>query len=234
MIWHVPRMWEGGECWIIGGGPSMSRQFGVPEDVILKVRSGLLPPSTYSSYLAPIHQKHVIGINSAFLIGDWIDMVFFGDKRWFFDYRNRLAEFPGLKVSCHSHLGSDKYRSEHIKYLPRNKRRGISDNARSVSWNANSGAAAISVAVWAGAVRIILLGFDMKLDDSGKQHWHGLYKNPKGTKPRSPKNLPFDRHLVGFPIIAKEAQKRKVEILNACPDSAIECFKKVTVKELLK
>ena len=160
-------------------------------------------------------------------------MCFFGDKHWFFENRHRLAEFPGLKVTCHSHMNSDKYKSEHIKYLPRNKRRGISSNARSVSWNANSGAAAISVAVWAGCTRVILLGFDMKLDESGKQHWHGLYKSAKETKPRKPKNLPFSKHLVGFPVIAEQARQRGVEILNACPDSAIEVFRKVTVKELL-
>jgi len=223
-------MWEGGECWIIGGGPSMPRQFGVPEDVIQSVRSGKSSPSAYSPYLAPIHDKHVIGINSAFLIGDWIDMCFFGDKHWFLENRERLAKFPGLKVTCHSNLGGGRYKGEHIKYLSRNRRRGISDNPHQVSWNANSGAAAISVAVLAGCTRIILLGFDMKLDESGKQHWHGLY----GTATKKPKKLPFEKHLVGFPIIAQHAQQRGIEILNACPDSAIESLRKVTVKELLK
>ena len=45
--------------------------------------------------------------------------------------------------------------------------------------------------------------------------------------------MPFHRHLRGFPQIAKDAKQMGVEILNASPDSAIECFRKVTVKELL-
>ena len=35
--WFVPRMWNDGECWILGGGSSLPRQFGVPESVIEKV-----------------------------------------------------------------------------------------------------------------------------------------------------------------------------------------------------
>ena len=75
-LWQVPKMWEGGECWIIGGGPSMPLQFGVPEDVVRGVLAGQLPFSTYSPFLSPIHDKHVIGINAAFLLGPWLDVIF--------------------------------------------------------------------------------------------------------------------------------------------------------------
>jgi len=227
-------MWEGGECWIIGGGPSMPRQFGVPEEVIQSVHSRQSLPNAYSSYMAAIHNKHIIGINSAFLIGDWIDIVFFGDKHWFFDNRQQLAKFPGLKITCHSNLGSEKYKSDQIKYLPRAGRRGISRNNRSVCWNHNSGAAAISVAVHMGCSRIILLGFDMKLDRGGAQHWHSLYKVEGQPRKQKKFNMPFDRHLIGFPYIAKDAKRFGVEIINACPDSAITDFPKMTVKQILE
>jgi len=230
--WTVPKMWEGGECWIIGGGPSIPVQFGVPSDVIEAVLAKELDPSAYSPYMERIHKKHVIGINSAFLIGDWIDMVFFGDRGWWLKNRVALAKFPGLKVACHPK--PSKYRSEGIKFLgrDRNHKRGISSNPSRVSWNANSGAAAISVAANAGAKRIVLLGFDMCLGANLKQHWHGLY----GTANRAtddPKRLPFRRHLGGFSAIAKDAKKRGIEIINVCPNSAIEQFKKISVEEFL-
>lgn len=230
MIWKVPPMWEGGDVWIIGGGPSIPKQFGIPEEVVQSVIKGTSPPSVYSPYMSLLHDKHVIGINVAYLIGNWIDMIFFGDIGFFLKHQNGLAAFPGLKVSCHPQ--ADSY--DWIKYTPRDKEhpRGISDNPRMASWNGNSGSAAISIAANAGAVRIILLGFDMKMDSSKKKHWHGLYGVTTGN-PKRPPHMPFDRHLRGFPEIARDAKKRGIEILNCCPDSAIKEFPKFSLKELL-
>jgi len=234
MIWQVPKMWEGGDVWIIGGGSSVPKQFGVPDSVVADVIKGSSPASVYSSYMSALHDKHVIGINVAYLLGDWIDMVFFGDKGFFLKHQNELAVFPGLKVSCHPR--ADRY--DWIKYTPKDPKhgKGISSNPNMVSWNGNSGAAAISIAVHAGAKRVILLGFDMKLNDKQEQHWHDAYgkivnKDNKNTK--KIKSLPFGRHLTGFEQIAKDAKRMEVEILNCCPDSAIKEFPKFTAKELL-
>jgi hypothetical protein len=227
MIWQIPQIWEGGDVWILGGGPSVPKQFNIPDNVIQDVVKGLLPPSAYSPYMSYLHDKHVIGINVAYLIGDWIDMIFFGDQHFFLQHQQGLAKHPAMKVSCHA--STDKF--NWVKYTPREdgKARGISTNPRSVCWNGNSGAAAISVAAHAGAKRIILLGFDMTLDGN-KQHWHNLYG--KGGNINY-KKLPFNRHLRGFPDIYKDAKRLGIEILNCSPNSAINEFKKVTVKELM-
>jgi len=231
--WKVPSMWEGGEVWILGGGPSLPRQFGVPEDVIKKVYSGDLTPGAYSEYMQAIHEKHVIGINMAFKIGNWIDMVFFGDNKFYLQSRQDIAKFPGLKVTCHTNFKNTNH-NEKIKYLQKDKSKpkGITEHRGKVSWNANSGAAAISVAANAGAKRIILVGFDMTLDEGNNQHWHKFYQ-VKGSKPRDEKKLPFNRHLSGFEQIAKDAKKKGIEIINASPSSKITQFKKVSVKELI-
>ena len=232
MTWQVPRMWEEGDVWIIGGGPSIPKQFDVPSKVIRDVIRGTSTPNAYSPYMAALHDKHIIGINMSHRIGDWIDMVFFGDGGFFLTHQEKLALFPGLKVSCSPKTSGVGW----VKYLIRDNKhkRGISPNPKKVSWNGNSGAAAISVAANAGASRIILLGFDMKVNGSKDQHWHDLYGRSagKGTEKRA-KKLPFHRHLQGFPAIATDAKQRKIEILNASPDSAISCFRKVSVKELL-
>lgn len=234
MIWQVPLIWEGGDVWIIGGGPSVPKQFGVPDEVIQDVIKGVVPISAYSEYMSFLHDKHVIGINVAYLLGEWVDMVFFGDVGFFLKHREALSKFGGIKVSCHP--SADKY--DWVKYTPRDRShpRGITSNPKMVSWNGNSGAAAISIAANAGAKRIILLGFDMKLDDSKNQHWHNVYGRSPITPPRFPKktrHLPFDRHLRGFADVSKDAKKRQIEIINANPDSAITEFRKFTIKELL-
>lgn len=236
MNWNVPNMWEGGEVWILGGGPSLTEEFNIPEDIVRKVRRKEADPSIYSPYLTAIHEKHVIGINMAFKIGNWIDMVFFGDGNVLLKYREELAQFAGLKICCNPKANTRIYREEKIKYLSRDHGHtvGISDSLDKVSWNQNSGAAAISVAANAGATRIVLVGFDMTLDEKDNQHWHTLYKTAETQKPRNARKLPFNRHLKGFQQIKKDAKERGIEIINVSPNSEIKQFKKLTIKEVLE
>jgi hypothetical protein len=231
MTWSVPRIWEGGDVWILGGGPSVTEQFGIPEKVVNSVKAGTSPLSTFSPYMEAIHDKHVIGINVTYLIGNWIDMIFFGDNGFYLANRVGLAKFPGLKVSCNAQSGKDGF----VKCMERdtNHPRGISVRPGHVSWNGNSGAAAISIATQAGAKRIMLLGFDMKLSDDSSQHFHDVYKRGKITNEKQLMRLPFERHLRGFPEIEKDAKAMGIEILNVSPNSAIANFPKFTLKELI-
>ncbi len=230
MSWAIPRIWEGGDVWIIGGGPSITTQFNIPVNVVQDVMKGSIPISTYSPYMEAIHNKHIIGINVAYLLGNWVDIVFFGDNGFLKRHVEKLAHFPGLKISCSDEV--DGY--DWIKYIQKDKKHshGISSNVQMVSWNRNSGSAAISVAVHAGAKRIVLLGFDMRIDRDRKQHWHNMYGKGK-IPPEKFKNLPFHIHLRYFDSIAADAARMKVEIINASPDSAITQFRKVSVKDLL-
>ena len=235
MNWVVPNnLWKGGDVWILGGGPSIITQFKIPQDVVDKVYKGELQLSAYSPYMESIHKKHVIGINVAYLIGDWIDMTFFGDDGYFLKHKESMfTQFFGLKVGCAS--SCQKY--PWAKFLSRDKRvpYGISSNPRCVSWNGNSGAASISVAANAGAKRIFLLGFDMKLDENNAQHWHNVYHPEKPVNSvKINKRLPFVRHLVGFPKIAADAKNKGLCIFNVNPDSAITEFPKITLQEALK
>jgi len=235
-MWNVPRMWEGGDVWILGGGPSLTEQFGIPNRVVQDVISEKTTPNVYSPYMSILHDKHVIAVNMAYKIGDWIDVVFFGDNGFFLREKLGLAAFPGIKVSCHPLC--EKY--SWIKYLNRDSShsKGISNDPKRLSWNSNSGSAAINLAVHFGAKRIMLIGFDMKIDKEGKQHWHNLYhrmgRNPADRHPRRRPTFPFDRHLTGFPSILEDAKKKNVEILNICPDSEIVSFRKLTLKEFLQ
>ena len=233
MKWRPPSIWKDGECWILGGGPSVFRQFEIPDDVIRSVTLRELPPSTFSEYLSPIHDKHVIGINNAYQIGTWIDILFFGDNSWYLVHRHKLIEWPGLKVTSGNRFErGPRGKQERIKYLARDKSHplGITQKTSFVSWNRNSGSAAISLAAHLGVNRIILLGFDMASDRSLKiTHWHGSHGRPGDKKKREP----YKGHLKGFPAIARDAEKRGIEIINASPKSAIRDFPRVAVKELL-
>jgi hypothetical protein len=224
-------MWDGGDVWILGGGASVNTEFGIPDELANKVRSGELPMTALSEYFKPIHDKHVIGINVAYMIGDWIDMVFFGDGGFYCQHKLNLAKFVGMRVTCHAGASGEKW----IKYLGRDGRKpkGISTSPSLVSWNGNSGSAAMSIAAHSGAKRIILLGFDMCLGSGSRQHFHDVYHRGE-IKPDKHRKLPFDRHMRGFPIIKSDCDAMGIEVINASQVSAITCFRKCSVKELLQ
>jgi hypothetical protein len=225
--WVIPKIWNDSEVWILGGGPSMPRQFGVPEEVIQQVLNGQSPPSVYSPYLYPIHSRNVIGINASYMIGDWMKVIFFGDKGFFESHRRSLAKYPGLVVTC-AQPNSHRYGDYGIKVVKRDgMKAGISPDPNTVRWNHNSGAAAISLAYHLGAKRINLLGFDMKRDEvSNKTHWHAAYN-------KTLKDKTFERHLRGFPQIAADAKKLGIEVINVSPESAIQSLPKATLKEVI-
>lgn len=223
--WNVPEMWNG-DCWIIGGGRSVLQQFDVPQETILKVEKGELPFSAYSEYLTPLHSKNVIGTNIAFKLGNWVSVFYFCDRQFFRTHLNEILLFPNLKVTCVNHIDTSLLPlTTNIKRLKRDYKPGLSFKSDTICWNSNSGGAAINFAVLAGAKRILLLGFDM-CPQEDKTHWHNVYKvnTPKQN---------FKRFLEYFPQIAKDAKSKGVEILNVSPNSAIDCFPKVSLKEVL-
>jgi hypothetical protein len=227
-------MWEGEDVWIIGGGPSVTKQFDIPKEVVKSVIEKTSPPSVYSPYMKYLHNKHVIGINVAFMIGDWMDMIFFGDNGFFLRFKEQLADYPGIRITCCPIMTSAS--CAWVKYIEKDADypRGLTKNLSKVSWNGNSGAAAISVAVHAGAKRIFLLGFDMNLGEEVMQHWHDIYLRGKVDDDDKLRRVSsnFDRHLRSFAPIANDAKELGIEIINVNPKSEITDFPKVSLKQI--
>lgn len=231
MNWVAPRMWEGGRCFILGGGPSMVSQFDIPQELVARVRDPKDPlgPEAYSPFMSNIHDEHVVAVNNSYLLGDWPDICFFGDWGWYRSHRLRLSQWPGLKVT-HCPVFSDaRYAyAEGVRYIPRDraKRQGLSPHPGRLSWGFNSGSSAVDLAVHLGARTIILLGFDMHSGPNGETHWHPGHGN--GHRPPS-----YARFLRGFPEIAADAAKMGVEIINCSSGSAITVFPTVGLREVL-
>lgn len=199
----------------------MPIQFGVPEEVIEQVKIGELGPEAYSPYMEAIHNKHVIAVNMSYQIGKWIDALFYGDQSFWNRAKHDLARFDRMKVTC-----ADRPTNRPgIKFLRRVRRKfGLSGDPSTVCWNNNSGGSAINFAIHTGVKRIFLLGFDMRNSQFGS-HWHGLYGRSKSP--------PYPTHLRGFPVIAEDAKSIGVEIINVNLNSAITCFPRVPLSEVL-
>lgn len=161
---------------------------------------------------------------------DWVDIVFFGDERWYYWHKKSLREFRGLIVCCLEEMcGKDQ-----ILCLWRGKGEGLDVRPRFVSFNKSSGGAAINLGYHFGAKRIVLLGFDMrrveKIDSNGAKttapNWHKDHPAPN-------KN-PYRRFLKPFHSIKKDADKLGLEIINCTPGSALKLFPIMTLEEFIE
>jgi hypothetical protein len=236
MIWKVPKMWDGGKCWIIGGGLSMPYQFKVPPEIIHDVCLGKLTLASYSPFMEPIHGAHVIGVNNAYQIGEWIDILFFGDGSWYLAHRRKLAGWPGIRVTCTPRFGNrPKEAMEGVKYVRKNrgKTKGLTFDMSKISWNGNSGASAINLAVLLGAKTICLLGFDMNTYYGERLKTKIPFTHHHGNHGKAVRKPPYKRQLMGFPIISKDAEKMGVAIYNVNHKSAIQDFPKISLAEAL-
>lgn len=225
-MWVMPKIWDGGECWIIGGGPSIVKQFEIPSQLVNKVRTGVKDLSIYSPYMAKLHDRHIIGVNMAYKLGNWVDIMYFGDASFFDRIKREIHKFPGLVVTARMKSQSKLPGIKMMRRKDKSKTYGITTEPGSIRWNTNSGGAAINLAYHTGVKRIYLLGFDMDNAEDGQRHWHNEYG--KKSKP-----APYKTHSKCFPKIAEDAEKIGLEIINVNPDSKITCFPKKSLSEVL-
>ena len=198
--WIPPKIWENGTAYIIGGGPGVK-----------------------AVDLSLIHDKHVIGVNNAYLLGDWVDVGWFGDKKWLLWHRNSWKKSPCIKASCNHDREVLKHDSGWIHFMSRGKAAGIETAPGSIAWNRCSGSSAINLAYHLGATRIVLIGFDMH-DVDGKKNFHKDHKDNG--------NAPYKKFLGCYGDIAKDAVELGVEIINATPDSALRHFPYFTLEKI--
>lgn len=227
----IPEIWDNDKpVYIIGGGPSIAYAARVSSPTKDSIK-------TVAEFLKPIHNARVIGVNNAYMLGSWIDVLWFGDCNWYvFHEKNLEKTFRGLKTSCCPRFQNNPKRGVVFFGRDSEKTSGITTKKDKIAWNKNSGSSAINVAYHLGARKIILLGFDMQDGKKEDTHWHGGHKEGAHNRKRRPFSAPYGRFLQGFPQIAADAKNLGVQIVNAVhPDigSALDYFPKVTIKEVL-
>lgn len=201
--------WRGQSIFVLGGGPSVA-------DVDL----------------SSLVNKRVIGVNNAYLFGPRIcDVLFFGDSKWWDAHRQKLASsYPNMVLT--SAPDCENQPKEPYHFVPRTP---IGFHIDSLGWNGNSGASAINLALLMGMgtpapdFRIYLIGFDMKLNASGKNNWHVNTLN-------EPQQFVCDRHAEAITAAAPMVKRYwpDARIVNLNMDSALDCFQKQPWQEVLR
>lgn len=196
--------WTGQTCAIIASGPSIKHLD-----------------------LEPIREKGIrcTAINNNYLKAPWADVLYACDVGW---WRNHPAalKFNGLKIT-QDKLAQDEF-GIHRVICERHHENLVIDRPGFVGWGGNSGFHSINLNVQWHVKKIILVGFDMHLDDG--THWHGDHLIPGMNNP-TPANVKRWRNTID--ANAPKLKELGIEVINTSMTSALTQFKKMSLLEAL-
>lgn len=198
-----PPQWKYERCYIVGGGPSV-RLFDAER----------------------LRGKRVIGINEAGLsVVPWCDILFWSDKRWLEWNRDRLYLHTG-QFRAHRHTGVVPG-AAHVRF----RSCSLSKSLDYVGGH-DSGSSCINLAYLLGCSEIVLLGFecrDLPEDRWQEGNFHNMHLAPPVPGQRENRFLPAHRAMASELRLVADW----VRVMNATPDSALDCWEKVDMESVL-
>lgn len=189
-------------------------------------------PSLTQEVASAVRGQRLIAVNDAWRLLPFADALYACDATWW-DVHNGCPDFKGEKWSSHGVPG----RIRHNDKTAQTKRYGLNlvegadgktfcfDPPGRIHYGSNSGFQAVNLALLWGAVRVILVGFDMQ-SSGGKNHFFGAH--PRGLRNTSN----YSSFIRAFETAAKKLPPH-IEILNATPGSALRCFPMVSLHDAL-
>jgi len=161
----------------------------------------------------------VIAINDNYQVAPWADMVYGCDHKWWSWHYQRLAAYKGLMVSTDV-PAVDAF--ERLLWAQGFSKDGLCTEWPRIHHGGNSGHQVINIAYHAGAKRVVLLGYDMKFGRNGAAHWFG--DHPDGVRST------YSGFIQAFQVIAKQ---RLIEIINCTRETALTCFSRQRLEDVL-
>lgn len=192
-------------------------------------------PSLTSEVAEQCRGHKVIAVNDAWRLLPFADVLFACDSKWWRVHKG-CPNFKGEKWSTQ---GTSRQRSGAVRddkqaeardyglnLVPAKPGDEFSLDPGFICYGGNSGFMATNLAILFGANPIILIGFDMRAVN-GKNHFfgeHGAGLNRVGN---------FKRWIDRFTNAAAKLPPH-VRIINATPETALDCFPKMSLSEALK
>jgi hypothetical protein len=114
-----------------------------------------------------------------------------------------------------------------VEWLENDGTIGLSHEYPKIRTGQNGGYQALNLAYLLGYKKIILLGYDMQPGPNGELHWH----EDHDTKNPPPSML--EKWVKNFEQLAPLLKYAGVEVLNATRRTALTCFEKVKLTDVL-
>lgn len=170
---------------------------------------------------------NMIAVNDAYRLAPWAEVLYACDASWW-DVHKGCPDFHGEKWSSHDNETNNKTKCAktyglHLVPGHKSNRFSLDDT---VSYGSNSGFQAINLAILFGATYIVLVGFNM-CKVNGKRHFFGNHPEPLRNA------VSYEDWLEIFTEAASNLPEG-IRIVNATPDSALDCFPKLSLEEALR
>lgn len=252
MTGNAPRLWDGRTVAILAGGPSLRtqdisllfRDAGIDQVKVIAVNdSWRLLPSFAIATSKPFKCGQCDGTGGT--PDDFCTMcdgngristcaMYFSDAPWWQCAMNSNLRLPDNSYSFHDAIykgwwwtGSPGFDGHpQVNALRLTGQDGMEDDPSCLRHGSNSGYAAINLAVHLGAKRILLLGYDMRLEN-GRSNWHDE------LRPFASPSLYEQSMLPHFATLVEPLGKLGVEVVNCTPGSALDAFPKATLEDAL-
>ena len=143
-----------------------------------------------------------------------------------YKFNDGAREFKGLKVS----QDADAPRAfPEIKRVESRRDRDdlLLTEPGIIGWGGNSGFQALNLAAQCAPAKIILVGYDLRLDRG--MHWHG--KHPNGQNNPMERNVERWRRAIDGAAVVFEALG--IPVINASEVSALLCYPKMKFEDAL-
>lgn len=199
--------WTGCIAVIVGAGPSVKQC-----------------PVAEATGAAPGRIKTVV-VNTSYQICGNADVLYACDGGWWRSHKGCPA-FAGLKIT-QDRGAAQRYHDVHkIKCRPRSDQL-LFDKPGEVGWGGNGGFQALNLALQFGATKVILVGFDMTLQQG--VHWHG--RHPSGLS--NPKSGSVDRWRQVLDAQAPLLSQMGIDVVIGSPGSSLTAFRKLGLWEAI-
>lgn len=200
--WPCKEIWKGKDVFILGGGPSLK---------------------TFP--ISFLKTQKCIGCNHAYLFGpEVVDLLIFCDQCFYNSHKDRPAfiNFPNPKISNSETIQDPR----DVIIVPRAQTGWKKD---ALGFNANTGSAAINLALILGAARVFLVGFDMQLGSDLRQNWHKEVI-------RRANRFHYERYLSLMRSSVSDIAENwpEAQVINLNPDSKLDIFPKGRFEEYFK
>ena len=161
----------------------------------------------------------VIAISNTLDLAPFADIHYSCDAMWWRTYWSRFEWFAGRRMGlAHPELPAG------VEPLQHRNDPGLGLDL--IHTGNNSGYQAINVAFLEGATTIVMLGYDMQ---SAGQHWHAPHPAPLANFSRGMPELCLPK----FTPLAHDLRTRGVRVINASRATALTCFERIPLPDVL-
>ena len=168
----------------------------------------------------------MVAVNDAYRVIPAADVLYACDAKWWTVHKGAPL-FRGEKWVQDKRGGLDAARAFGLRCVTSQPGSTPSTDPAVITQGMNSGFQAIEIAALMGARRIILVGYDMGPDPSGRRHFFG--DHPEELLQTSP----YAMFIKAFNEAAPHWRDRGLEIVNASERTALTCFPRIGLEEAL-